>query len=210
MPGWFVFALGFSLPLFFWLCHLQGWPFWWCGVLLLPLAWPRRGGNISAFSLLPRPFQYLPGCLVALLGLAAIFWRNSLSLQFYPVLVNLMFLLLFAFSLTQKQSLIERLARRFEPDLPESGVRYTRAVTKAWCLFFLGNGAISLWSIHAGEEIWALYNGLIAYLLMGLMFAGEWLIRQRVRRRAQQAAQSTQSAHPPHTTTSVLREPPHA
>ncbi|MDR3159098.1 MAG: hypothetical protein LBU11_08855 [Zoogloeaceae bacterium] len=201
MPGWFVFALGFLLPLFFWLCHLQGWPFWWCGVLLLLLAWPRRGGqgrDISVFSLLPRPLQCLPGCLAALLGLAAIFWRSSLSLQFYPALVNLMFLLLFAFSLTQKQSLIERLARRVEPDLPESGARYTRRVTQAWCLFFLVNGAISLWSIRAGEEIWALYNGLIAYLLMGLMFAGEWLIRRRMRRRAQHAAAS------------VLRETPHA
>ncbi|MDR0736576.1 MAG: hypothetical protein LBF51_07075 [Zoogloeaceae bacterium] len=195
MPGWFVFALGFLLPLFFWLCRLQDWPFWWCGVLLLPLAWPRRGGQgktggFSVFSLLPRPLRCLPGCLVALLGLAAIFWRSSLSLQFYPVLVNLMFLLIFAFSLTQEQSLIERLARRFEPGLPESGVRYTRRVTKAWCLFFIVNGAISLWSIHAGEKTWAIYNGLVAYLLMGLMFVGEWLIRRHVRRRAQNAART--------------------
>ena len=29
---------------------------------------------------------------------------------------------------------------------------------------------------------WALYTGLISYGLIGLLFAGEWLIRQRVRR----------------------------
>ncbi|MDR1349407.1 MAG: hypothetical protein LBJ59_01250 [Zoogloeaceae bacterium] len=206
MPGWFAFVLGLLLPLLFWLCHLQGWPFWQCGLLLLPLALPRRGGQgngrgFSVLSLLPRPLKFLPGCLIALLGLAAIFWRSSLSLQFYPVLVNLMFLLLFALSLTQEQSLIERLARRFEPDLPESGARYTRRVTQAWCLFFIVNGAISLWSIHAGEKIWALYNGLIAYLLMGLMFIGEWLIRRRVRRRAQDATLAA---------TSVFQETPHA
>jgi len=32
-------------------------------------------------------------------------------------------------------------------------------------------------------EIWALYNGLISYGLMGLLFAGEWLVRRRVRAR---------------------------
>ncbi|MDR2365010.1 MAG: hypothetical protein LBD68_04035 [Zoogloeaceae bacterium] len=189
MPSWFAFVLGLSLPPLFWLCRLQDWPFWWCGVLLLPLAWPARHSpkarqNFSLLSLLPRPLKFLPGCFIALLGLAAIFWRSSLSLQFYPVLVNLMFLVFFAASLTQEQSLIERLARRLEPDLPESGKRYTRRVTEAWCLFFIGNGGLSLWSIGAGEKIWALYNGLIAYLLMGLMFVGEWLIRRRMKSRA--------------------------
>lgn len=42
---------------------------------------------------------------------------------------------------------------------------------------------MTLLCIEAGEEAWALYNGFISYLLMGLMFAGEWLIRRRVRRR---------------------------
>jgi uncharacterized membrane protein len=29
---------------------------------------------------------------------------------------------------------------------------------------------------------WSLYNGLIAYLLMGLLFAGEYLIRRRTQK----------------------------
>jgi uncharacterized membrane protein len=41
-----------------------------------------------------------------------------------------------------------------------------------------------LTSLWASTEVWALYNGLIAYLLMALLFAGEWLVRQRVQRRA--------------------------
>ncbi|MDR0674329.1 MAG: hypothetical protein LBF93_11930 [Zoogloeaceae bacterium] len=201
MPGGFVFALGFSLPLLFWFCHAQGWPFWWCGILFLLMALPRRGGKEKGGSIvtfLPRPFRFLPSVLVALLGIAAIFWRTSLSIQFYPVLVNLMLLFVFAFSLTQEQTLIERLARRLEPGLPESGRRYTRRVTQAWCLFFIANGAISLWSIHAGEGVWAIYNGLVAYLLMGLMFGGEWLLRRRMRRRAQDAAHATAPGETPH------------
>jgi uncharacterized membrane protein len=50
--------------------------------------------------------------------------------------------------------------------------------------FFVINGtiaaALTLWAPLAW---WTLYNGLIAYLLMGLLFAGEWLVRQRVRGR---------------------------
>ena len=41
--------------------------------------------------------------------------------------------------------------------------------------------ATALW---ASDKTWALYNGLIAYLLMGALFAGEWLVRGRVRARA--------------------------
>jgi uncharacterized membrane protein len=177
-----------ALPLFFWLCHWQGWSFWWGGLLLLPLALPRRkprsGQDFSLGALLPPSLRFLPGVLIALLGLAALFWQSSLSLQYYPVLINLVFLCLFAASLWQKETLIERLARRFEPDLPESGVRYTRRVTQAWCLFFILNGLVAWWSIGAGAAVWAIYNGVIAYILMGLMFAGEWLCRRRLKNRA--------------------------
>ncbi|MDR3323941.1 MAG: hypothetical protein LBS89_07040 [Zoogloeaceae bacterium] len=187
MPNWFALALGVALPLFFWLCHALNWPFWWGGLLLLPLALPRKNAaGFSLWSVLPPAARPLLGLVAALLGLAALIAQNSLSLQYYPVLVNLMLLLLFALSLKQKQSLIEHLARRMEPDLPESGVRYTRRVTEVWCLFFLINGGIAWWSISAGEAVWALYNGGIAYLLMGGMFAGEWLIRRRMKKRAAQ------------------------
>ena len=62
-------------------------------------------------------------------------------------------------------------------------MRYTRRVTQAWCLFFLFNAltaaGLALWAPLAW---WTLYTGVIAYGLMGLLFAGEWLVRQRVRR----------------------------
>jgi uncharacterized membrane protein len=38
--------------------------------------------------------------------------------------------------------------------------------------------------LWASERVWALYNGLIAYLLIGTLFAVEWLVRQRVKARA--------------------------
>jgi uncharacterized membrane protein len=108
-------------------------------------------------------------------------WRNELdALRLYPVLVNAGMLLLFAWSLHKPPSVIERLARLQHPNLPPEGIIYTKRVTQVWCLFFLINGGIALFTaLWSSFEIWSLYNGLIAYLLMGLLFAGEYIIRKR-------------------------------
>jgi uncharacterized membrane protein len=120
----------------------------------------------------------------ALLLVAGAVWSNALlPLKLYPVLVNLVFLTAFAWSLSTPQSMVERLARLTEPDLPPSGVAYTRTVTKVWCAFFVVNGAIALaTALWASDAAWSLYNGVIAYLLMGLLFGGEYLVRLRVKR----------------------------
>ena len=36
--GVLAIPLALLLPALFWLCHAQGWPLWWGGVALLPLA----------------------------------------------------------------------------------------------------------------------------------------------------------------------------
>ncbi|MDR2261381.1 MAG: hypothetical protein LBE06_10760 [Azoarcus sp.] len=201
MPGWltagFAVAAGFLLPCMFWLCRWQDWPFWWCGIVLLPLALPRRAGGGMLAAGLPRAAKWLPGALAAVIGGAALVLRDGLPLQYYPVVVNILFLCVFAASLAQEQSLVERLARRAEPDLPPAGRRYARRVTQAWCAFFAANGALALWSIGAGETAWAFYNGFVAYLLMGAMFAGEWLVRGRVKRRIRNEA-ATPCGKTPH------------
>jgi uncharacterized membrane protein len=108
---------------------------------------------------------------------------SSILLLGYPVLINLALLALFAGSLCSGMPIIERLARLQEPELPPSAVRYTRKVTWVWAGFFSVNAAISTGlALWAPITWWTLYTGLIAYLLMGLLFAGEWLVRQRVRK----------------------------
>ena len=48
---------------------------------------------------------------------------------------------------------------------------------------FLINGAIATYTaLWTTEEVWMMYNGMIAYFLMGLLAGGEWLIRQKVKR----------------------------
>jgi len=127
--------------------------------------------------------------LVVIAGMifcALAIWRNDpITLRFYPVVVNGAMLSLFAWSLFNPPTVIERLARLRDPVLPPSGVAYTRRVTQVWCGFFLLNGGLALsTAVWSSFEIWSLYNGLIAYLLMGALFAGEYWVRIRTRKHA--------------------------
>jgi uncharacterized membrane protein len=107
-------------------------------------------------------------------------------LLFYPVVVNLVMLAVFGGSLWSAMPLVERLARLREPNLPPEGVRYTRQVTRIWCLFFIVNGSIALFTaLHGDMRLWTAWNGVIAYLLMGALMAGEWLVRRRLMNRVQ-------------------------
>ncbi len=122
--------------------------------------------------------------LVLLLAIAfslLALWNNDLiTLRFYPVLINFALFLVFLFSLYFPPPVIERLARLQHPGLPPQGVIYTRKVTKVWTLFFLLNASVALMTaIWASLHWWSLYNGLIAYLLMGLLMGIEYLVRIR-------------------------------
>ena len=121
--------------------------------------------------------------LMMIVGAVAWFLGNLAPVLYYPVMMNIVMLSVFAGSLFRGMPVIERIARLREPDLPESGVSYTRKVTVAWCVFFIVNGSISLATVLGGDlYIWTLYNGLASYILMAIMVVGEMLIRRKVRK----------------------------
>ncbi|MGI1679086.1 MAG: hypothetical protein K6L75_10165 [Cellvibrionaceae bacterium] len=119
--------------------------------------------------------------------------NSDLGLKFYPVLVSSIFFALFFWSLKQPPTMIERFARmrpamleeiKIHPDSDEiipQVKEYMRKVTVVWCCFFVVNGSIALiLSLWGSDKLWALYNGIISYLLTGILFSVEWLVRQRV------------------------------
>jgi len=119
--------------------------------------------------------------LLLLAGATALTNSETL-LRGYPAAMNAGMLVLFGGSLLRPPSMVERFARLAEPQLSPAGVRYTRRVTQVWCGFFIANGGIALWTaFYASREQWALYNGFIAYILMGSLFVGERLVRFHVR-----------------------------
>lgn len=117
-----------------------------------------------------------------LLALASWALKQSHWLLYYPVLVNAILLLLFAYSLFAPPTVVERLARITEPQLDAASIVYTRRVTQVWCGFFIVNGAIALATCLSGDiTLWTLYNGGISYLLMGALMGIEWIVRKRIR-----------------------------
>jgi len=120
--------------------------------------------------------------------LAAVFvvgtFDRQLSVRLYPVFMNIAMLVAFVTTLFYPPSMIERFARISEPDLAPSAVRYTHTVTIVWIAFIALNGTVALWSVfQPGWAAWTLYNGLISYIAAGMLFAGEYLVRRRVRGR---------------------------
>lgn len=123
-----------------------------------------------------------------LLAIMAALTNREILVRLFPVLMNLGALILFVRSLSASQSMVERFARLKEPDLPVSGVAYTRCVTQVWCCFLAVNTCVSWWTaIYATQEAWALYNGLIAYVLMAFLFVGEWIVRTYLRQERHKA-----------------------
>lgn len=150
----------------------------WLALLLVVLAVVRA---LTAHE----KFWWVVGAGAAVLGLGSWVGDSTLLVKLYPVWVNAVMLAVFAYSIVHPPTVVERLARLQEPDLPESGVRYTRKVTQVWCLFFVFNGtAAAITALFCSDAVWAFYNGLLAYVLMGCLMAGEWLVRAHVRRRA--------------------------
>lgn len=127
---------------------------------------------------------------VAVFVAAALFTGDERVLKAYPVLINLVLLILFALSLVYPPTVPERAMRLAGKPVPEKAQNYLRWVTVAWCGFFIGNGLIAAWTaLYAPIAWWTLYNGFISYALIGVFFAGEYLVRIMVKRQhARQAA----------------------
>jgi uncharacterized membrane protein len=140
------------------------------------------------FCLFPADRQWSK----ALVGIGVLYcvfaiWQNSeLSLRLYPVGVNFCLFLLFSLSLVYPPPVIERLARLQHPNLSIQGISHTRKVTQVWSAFFIINGLIAaVTAFWANFFWWSLYNGFIAYVLMGLLMGTEYLIRIRMQAREQ-------------------------
>ena len=136
--------------------------------------------NLKAVgSLLPATAAGTTVCLLVLI------FNEQLLIMLFPVLINVVLLITFSLSLVKPPSMVERIARLTEPDLPEAAIGYTRNVTVIWVIFFLINGSIATYTaFYTSLEVWTLYNGLIAYLFIGMIFAIEYAVRTVLRREA--------------------------
>lgn len=107
--------------------------------------------------------------------------RANVWFKVYPAVMVALALSVFSVSLF-KTPMVEVLARKTGEVLDARGVAYCRNVTRAWVAFLSVHLAVTLATVFAPYEVWALYNGFVAYVLIGAMFLAEWLIRRKVKR----------------------------
>jgi len=187
MPRWLPAALRGTFVAAYPLLVYVGVSRWSPRVLGLVLLAALLPGLVSKLRTADRahlwPVLRVPLSLFALVGLGAALDEPRF---FYalPVLVNLMLLANFAATLRGPVSMIERFARMQEPELPPGGEAYCRKVTIVWCWFFVANAAASAaLALWAPVAWWSLYVGGIAYLLIGVMFTVEYIVRKATFRR---------------------------
>jgi uncharacterized membrane protein len=169
-------AITVLYPLAIWFGHGQFEPRTLAGLLLLAAA-----ARVPALKISAAARWSVAGALV-LVACAA--WSNVLlPLKLYPVLVSAGLLGAFTASLFTPVSAIERMARLGGAEFPPVASAYMRKVTVVWCGFFVVNGGIALGTaLWASDAVWSLYTGAVSYVLMGLLFGGEYLVRLRFKR----------------------------
>jgi len=115
--------------------------------------------------------------LVGVLIVARLFGVDTI-LKLSPLLIHSSLFTIFAHSL-KTTPMIERFARLDFDVLPPGIAAYCRKLTLLWAGFFAANiiGGIAL-AIWGDDASWALYNGLIVYLLIGALLLGEYLWRR--------------------------------
>lgn len=150
------------------------------GILVLALVTPiaalrLRGADRTTFwSVLRIPLVIMS---LIVLGIVLDDPRYVLAM---PVLINLTLLITFGATLIgHAMPMIERFARMQDPNLSAAQAAHCRQFTGVWVGFFVVNGSIALLlGLFAPLAWWASYTGLIAYILMGMLFALEYIVRK--------------------------------
>lgn len=155
-------------------------PFWLALGLLALL--------LSRLLMLRGVLNKMPWLLPAttLGGLAivtSLFTDSDIGFKLYPLMVNFAMLAVFTYSYLKPPTVIETFARLQDPNLPDHALSYIRKVTLVWCGFFIINASISLYTaLYSSFKVWTVYNGFIAYILIGLLAGIEFIVRLFVQR----------------------------
>ena len=129
-----------------------------------------------------KPF--LSSILFLSAGLFCFITGKELFLKLYSVVISVTFLFTFGSTLFFEPTIIFRFATLADKSIVgapyENQVkRYCKKVTIIWCCFFIINGSMAVFTTFCcSREVWAIYNGGISYVLMGMLFAVEFLIRK--------------------------------
>jgi uncharacterized membrane protein len=141
------------------------WAAWLCLAALLALALPGMPGMACSALLTAMPF----------------FVDADTLLRFPPILFNLALAVWFGRSLLPGEEPVIGWFARLERggDLPAELSGYTRGLTLIWTAFFVAVAAASAaLALFADPRAWSVFANGIDYLLVGVLFVGEYVYRR--------------------------------
>ena len=128
-------------------------------------------------------FRAIAPFLGMIIVIFAFHYTNLIFFKYYPPVVNFCFFIIFFSSIFQEKTIIQQIALSVEPDANEHVMRYTRILTYIWSAFMFLNFLISLATVFMSKEIWTIYNGIISYILVGMFFVIEYIVRINFKRK---------------------------
>lgn len=114
-----------------------------------------------------------------LLGVWMLMSGQTQSVLWYPVWMNTLVAAVFAVSLKQTP-LIAVFAAQMGVELDDKGRRYAKRLTLIWALFMSTLALMALATVFGPLWLWTVFNGGVSYGLIGLLMAGELIVRRRV------------------------------
>lgn len=163
-----------------------------CAIALALVLFLSATGNASKGAEGKRklnPKNLISSIFFLLAGTACFATNSALFLKLYPLAVCGTFFFVFAMSLASPPNIIFRFATLQDKSILGSPFKgrveaYCKKVTLVWLCFFVLNSAAAVWTAFwANERVWAVYNGGVSYIIMGLIFAIEFIVRKRVNKK---------------------------
>jgi uncharacterized membrane protein len=131
---------------------------------------------IAAQNLKIRIFK----ALISIALLLGAFYLQTFTAKVLPVLIQLMLMYFFGRTLLKDKgpSLIESFVRLEFPEFQPGISEYCRQLTILWTGFFAFNAIMCVVLANWGTHFWwMLYNGVLIYLMIGILMIGEYIYR---------------------------------
>lgn len=124
-----------------------------------------------------------------IIALLALVLKSDTVIKFYPICITLVFLGLFGGSLIRKNPIVVHFAEMMDSSIKTHPgrteiERYCKNVTVIWCVWLVISLTVNVYLVVRGTTVqWTYFNGLICYIVQGMLFAGEFVVRYFVNNR---------------------------
>lgn len=132
------------------------------------------GTTSRVLSLLLKRF----GVLVLFVAAAAA-TNHPAALTLLPSATSVWLLATFGATLRREPSIVAQFASTMHDGFPDFLLPYCRKVTWMWCVFFAINAVVGIVLVAAAStRAWAFYTGFLAYVLIAVLAAAEYIFHK--------------------------------